>query len=338
MERNIALISEIEYCGKIEDDYSGDNPNVVTMVSKTLNATMLNYFFVRTLIHNDNFNFTHAIIIPSKNHPEYLEIIDFIKQNRPNCKVMLLQEGAYNFWLDWSMEFQKRYFEYMKSVDYFIYNNDVDANYYKQINAKSIKLRVPIDCDFINKKIICGRIVPFEKRKDYIVVGGSCNSWYNGTNSFIVANESKIKNIVTPTMGRDQKNEEYFLSQMFPNKEIKKLPFLPLTYWAKLISEAKYCIHLMPTVAGGNMVNICASVGTPIIGNELWDTQKECFHNLAIDVRDIVKGASLVKILDSNFEFYEDVSNLAKNKCTSIFDIPKVREHFFKQLDDYELI
>ena len=334
MERKIAIVSEIGFLGKLDGvDY---NRNILMVLIDTLDATHLNYEYASQ--HLEEFDFTHYFIIPSKTHPEKMDLCSEIREKHPSAKIMLNQEGPYNYWMGWGMDVQAKYYDLMKSCDYFVYNNECDEQYYNAICDKTILLPVPIDCDYVDKQIIPRGIVPYEKRLNIALIGGSCTPWYNGQNSMIVASTSNVEKICSPTMGRDKLNEEKILNKMFSDKQIVKLRFLQFDDWAKLISQVKFAVHLMPAIGGGNMTNICASVGTPIIGNELWDTQLTCFPELAINARNLRKAKFLVSKLETDKTFYEKVSVTAFSKCRLYFDKHKVRELVFHQLDKYEVL
>jgi hypothetical protein len=78
------------------------------------------------------------------------------------------------------------------------------------------------------------------------------------------------------------------------------------------VSNFKYGVHLMPTVAAGTFSLNCGYFGIPVIGNQKVDTQRLLHPHTSVDVSDINKARDLVIRLKEDNEFYDLCSNIAK--------------------------
>ena len=98
------------------------------------------------------------------------------------------------------------------------------------------------------------------------------------------------------------------------------------TDWMKQLSEFKYAVHLMPTIAAGTFSLNCAYFGIPCIGNERVDTQRICHPMLSVDVDNVYKAKQLAIRLKNDKDFYQECSDLAKFNYRSSYDIEKFKE------------
>jgi hypothetical protein len=98
------------------------------------------------------------------------------------------------------------------------------------------------------------------------------------------------------------------------------------TDWMKQLSEFKYAVHLMPTIAAGTFSLNCAYFGIPCIGNEKVDTQRLCHPELSVDVNDVEQAVYLAKRLKKDELFYEHCSKTAKENYKKLYNIEKFKE------------
>ena len=85
------------------------------------------------------------------------------------------------------------------------------------------------------------------------------------------------------------------------------------------LSEFKYAVNLMPTVAAGTFSMNCSYFGIPCIGNEQIDTQLQLYPELSVDVNDIHAARLLAIQLKQDLDFYEHVKHYAKQKLANSY-------------------
>jgi len=89
--------------------------------------------------------------------------------------------------------------------------------------------------------------------------------------------------------------------------------------WISHLSQFKYGVHLMPTVAAGTFTLNCAYWGIPCIGYEGLDTQSRCHPQLTIKINDLKHARELANKLKNDIGFYEAQSETAKNNFNVFF-------------------
>jgi hypothetical protein len=87
------------------------------------------------------------------------------------------------------------------------------------------------------------------------------------------------------------------------------------------LSNFKYAVNLMPTVAAGTFSMNCAYWGIPCIGNIDMDTQATLFPSLSVDINDIDSAVSLATHVRNNMEFYNTKSEEARNNLNNSYHI-----------------
>jgi hypothetical protein len=184
-------------------------------------------------------------------------------------------------------------------------HNESDATYYKGM-FPNVTVNV-IPTLLIETLIKDIQSSPQEKT----IIGGNMARWYGGFESFIVAQEFKLP-IWGQTSHAMRENEE----QLFNH-----LPRVSWVDWMRQLSEFKYAVHLMPTVAAGTFSLNCAYFGIPCIGNKHVDTQRICHPELSVDVADIEQARYLAKRLKKDEVFYKHCSKTALENYKKYYNI-----------------
>jgi hypothetical protein len=147
--------------------------------------------------------------------------------------------------------------------------------------------------------------------QDKAIIGGNFSHWYGGMQSYMASQYFDVP--MYTISSHSQRSQEEGL--------VKHLPRVMWTDWMKQLSEFKYAVHLMPTIAAGTFSLNCAYFGIPCIGNEKVDTQRLCHPELAVDCEDVEKAVTLAKLLKNDKGFYDTCSQMAKENYKKHYNL-----------------
>ena len=237
-----------------------------------------------------------VVIIPKKNIEKWV-MSGILKKLKQYCtRVAVMQEGPHWYYQDYPIHEQIWYYNTLVESDIIYVHNAKDKVYYEGLTNHS-DIRV-LPSLMIEDSV---KVIPRVAREG-VVIGGNFVSWYNGFDSYIVANE--VEEIVhAPSMGRRQPGEEHLL---------KHLPYLSWTEWIYTLNKFKYGVHLMRAFAAGTFALNCAYLGIPCVGYDGLDTQSVCHPNLTVPVGDLITAKKLMKQLKEDNSFYLEQSEIAK--------------------------
>jgi len=322
---NIIFVTEQNMIGKVPDDFYNLRTEFVWM--KMLGAFHLPYSELINLDTKYKKQIDEAdllMFIPSKSNPRFLEIIFKYRDK----KIGIIQEGPNNCWQEWDVYYQKLYLAIVREIATIVFcHNEYDKSYFQSITTKPVIILPTVQ--EVNKWL--KNIKPFKEKEDWVFVGGNCDRWYNGMNSYMVSTHPKIIKITFPSMGRKKKDEEYILKQ--GDKRVNHIPYLPLSDFLSVLKDYKYAVHLMPEIAAASFSLNCAMLGIPCIGNVYDDTQRKCFPDLSIHINDIGKAAYLLNKLISDKNFYAEVVNKAI-EAVKEFDIDFQRDKILNKIEE----
>ena len=89
--------------------------------------------------------------------------------------------------------------------------------------------------------------------------------------------------------------------------------------WVNHLSKFKYAVHLMPTHAAGTFALNCAYWGIPCIGYRGLDTQEELHPHCTVSDGNLEHAREIVKRLVTNYDFYKQCSDKAREKYKECF-------------------
>jgi len=280
----VAFFTEMGFKGKVPRNHPNMRTEFAWMVA--LNADHYN------LQEIPQKEYDLAIVINSKNHPEYVNI----KKLKPMCKkVAVMQEGPFWYFQDYELPNQIHYFNSLMEADLILVHNEQDRSYYKGLTGKT-------EVEVLSSLMIedpIGKIYPVSERTG-VMIGGNFKSWYGGFDSFMIA-KSITDEIYSPNMGRRSEGEEQL--------GITKLPYVQWDEWITELSKRKIGVHLMRTHAAGTFALNCAYLGIPCVGYKGLNTQQICHPNLTVSDGDLEEARYLIKKLNENEEFYKQCSN-----------------------------
>jgi len=230
--------------------------------------------------------------------------VDLVKKLKENNKeVFIIQEGPCWWFNDYELDDQINFINMIRSSDGIYAHNEHDAKFWK---------------GFTSKVFIMPTLMIEESIKDIVwnpqdkaMVGGNFSHWYGGMQSYMAAQYFDCE-MYTITSHSQRPQEEGL---------VKHLPRAMWTDWMKQLSEFKYAVHLMPTVAAGTFSLNCAYFGIPCIGNEKMDTQRLCHPELSVNVEDVDQAVYLAKKLKNDQSFYESCSKQAKENYRKHYDV-----------------
>lgn len=243
-------------------------------------------------------------------------IVDKLKAK--NNKVHFVQEGPHWLWNDYDLPDQILYYNMIATCDSIFAHNEHDTVYYRGLYPNK-PVRV---LDTLMIETLIDDIEPI--KQDKVIIGGNFARWYGGFESYITAQEFEV-----PVWGQTSHATRPGEDQL-----INHLPRVMWNDWMKALSEFKYAVHLMPTVAAGTFSLNCAYFGIPCIGNRQVDTQKLCHPALAVDVYDIDRARELARLLKSDKSFYEDCSYTAKQNYKLHYSLDNWKANITSILND----
>ena len=221
------------------------------------------------------------------------DIVNVLKANN-NKKVHYVQEGPHWWYSDYEVSDQIYFYNLLAQCDSIFAHNESDTLYYKgMFPGKPVRVISSLMIENLVKDII-----PTKQEK--AIIGGNFARWYGGFESYTVASRFEVP--IWVQTSHATRTEEALL------ENIKHLPRMLWADWIIKLSEFKYAVHLMPTVAAGTFSLNCAYLGVPCIGNIEVDTQRFCHPDLSVDVWDIEKAQKLALRLKDDTEFYEQCS------------------------------
>lgn len=242
-----------------------------------------------------------------------------VKLKENNSKVFYVQEGPHWWWTNYEIEDQILFYNMVSNCDGIFVHNETDVNYYKGLfKNKDVHIIPSLMIEETIKDVI-------SDKQNKVIVGGNFSRWYGGFESYLVASNFNLP-IWTQTSHAMRDNEDLV-------DNLNHLPRLSWTDWMYSLSQFKYAVHLMPTIAAGTFYLNCAYFGIPCIGNKFVDTQRVCFPELSIDVSDVYSANVLVDKLKNDSTFYEECSNYAKENYSKHFGIESFKNHFNKILE-----
>jgi len=311
----IAFLTEMGFTGKIPVDHTNMRTEFAWMfaldadhhnIYKYLEISDYDHVFVifpkgKTYLNSEGTRLADHVNPVS--NLLVLNIISKLKQN--NKQVHYVQEGPHWWFNDYEIDDQIYFYNMLSNCDSIYAHNESDVVYYKGLfKDKPVQVIPTLMIETLTKHI---KPEPEEK----VIIGGNFARWYGGFESYIVAQEFD-----SPIWGQTSHAMRDNEGQLFNH-----LPRVTWIDWMKQLSQFKYAVHLMPTVAAGTFGLNCAYFGIPCIGNIKVDTQRLCHPQLSVDVSDIEQAVYLANKLKTDPEFYSECSNIAKQNYNQYYNI-----------------
>jgi hypothetical protein len=315
MNKSILFLSQMNFEGKVPRTHKNMRVEFAQMC--TLNADHNSLYNVSTI--NKHYDVVVLLIPKTDTDREKLQSIDIVRESkRIGDKVLFMQEGPSWIFQDMSVNQQIWHYHILTEVDGILTENETDIKYFRGINPN-----IPISD--ITSLMITDLVSDAlnTPKEDKVIIGGNFTRWYGGFDSFVTARYFDCP-IYAPSMGRRQPNEESF---------VKHLPYMEWVDWIHKLSEFKYAVHLMPTIAAGTFAMNCGYLGIPCIGYGSLDTQRNIHPMLSVDVGDLYSANILADRLKNDYDFYLECSKNAKENYQKYHSEIVVKEKLNKFFD-----
>jgi len=232
-------------------------------------------------------------------------IIEVLKEH--NKKVCNIQEGPSWFFNDYNLDIQFHFYNKLSECDILFAHNYSDVRFYSGL-FRSKRVDV-IPTLMISPDFAC----PSHKQNKAIIEGNFAR-WYGGFQSYIVASTFDCP-IYVPSSHCKRNGEE-----QVPN--LHHLPWVNWNQWMLQLSEFKYAVNIMPTVAAGTFSMNCAYWGIPCIGNVNVDTQNTLFPRYSVGDYDIDTAQRMADALLDDAE-YKSVSEYAQETLRDSYHLDR---------------
>lgn len=297
----IAFLTQMGFQGKVPRNH----PNMRTEFAQMC-ALKADHYPLALVDNIDHF-YDHVILLIPKTPKdrESLLNVDLVnKARRIANKVWFMQEGPAWVFQDMPLSHQFWHYNILVDVDGIITENTTDIPYFRGLVGDS-KPIFDIPSLMIEDSINISSLSP---NKEGVIIGGNFVRWYGGFDSYIIANllETPINSV---SMGRKQPDEN-----LIP--DINYLPYMQWSEWITSLSQFKYAVHLMPTIAAGTFAMNCAYLGIPCIGYNEADTQRNLHPDLSVKMGDLESARKLALKLKNDTLFYKECSD----KCKSNYE------------------
>ena len=290
----IAFLSQMGFQGKIPRNH----PNMRTEFAQMCALNSDHYPLAN--IDNITEKYEHVILLIPKTDRDRdaLLSVDLIpKARRFANKVWFMQEGPSWIFQDMSIAQQFWHYNLLVDVDGILTENKTDIPYFKGLVGNKPVYDIP---SLMIEDAIDGHTLTHKNDRKGVIIGGNFVRWYGGFDSYIIARELDIP-ISSVSMGRKQKEEDAI-------PDIDYLPYLEWNHWINALSNFKYAVHLMPTIAAGTFSMNCAYLGIPCIGYKEADTQRILHPKLSVEIGNLEKARQLIKKLKKDEDFYNECS------------------------------
>jgi len=290
----IAFLSQMGFQGKVPRNH----PNMRTEFAQM--CALKSDHYPLSNIDSIMEKYDHAILLIPKTDRDRdaLLSVDLVpKAKRFANKVWFMQEGPSWIFQDMSIAQQFWHYNLLADVDGILTENKTDIPYFKGLVGNKPIHDIP---SLMIEDAIDGYTLTHKNDRKGVIIGGNFVRWYGGFDSYIIARELDIP-ISSVSMGRKQKEEDAI-------PDINYLPYLEWNQWINALSNFKYAVHLMPTIAAGTFSMNCAYLGIPCIGYKEADTQRILHPELSVEIGNLEKARKLINKLKTNEDFY--------NKCS----------------------
>jgi hypothetical protein len=161
----------------------------------------------------------------------------------------------------------------------------------------------------------------FKPKENRIIINGPFTMEYNALSQVLLAHTTGM-DIDIPPMGESRMPKDSW--EMADSIGVNYLNYMSWIDWMYNLSRYKIGYMLMPSAASGSFALNCGYLGIPCIGYQKADTQKLLFPDLSIDVYDNKKALDLTSKLVSDSNFYNYVSDYAKQSYSKNFTKQKM--------------
>lgn len=309
----------INYCVTemgIEGKMPRDNPNMRVLESQILAWDAEHIPIYKLLTEDKTYEGNVVVVLPKggvekqtirwliENHFDTFKAI----KSRFSGKVWFYQDGEIGYWNQHTVTLQIWWYNNVSQCDKILCPNETDMSYYKGMFPD-----IPVA---VMRSIMAFVPEPHALNEDKAIISGPLTREYNGLQQIIVAKQFGVP-IFIPPMGQERMPKDSWTTAT--SLDINYLDYTDWITWMKDLSSYKYAVNLPGVTAAASFSLNCAWWGIPCVGDLKADTQRICFPDTSVEYNDISKASELAKKLVEDKDFYQSISEKAKQKARSEF-------------------
>jgi len=317
---------KIDYCITemgFEGKMPRNNPNMRVLEAQMLAWDAEHIPIVKVLNENKTYEGNVVVVLPKGGVDK--QIIRWLVEKHFNTfenikskftgKIWFYQDGETGYWNQHTATLQIWWYNNVSQCDKILCPNETDISFYKGM--------------FPNKSVAVMRsIMSYDEVKENpkeakTIISGPLTREYNGLQQIMIAKRFEVP-IYIPPMGQERMPKDSWTSAK--SLDVNYLDYTDWITWMKNLSSYKYAVNLPGVTAAASFSLNCAWWGIPCIGDVHADTQRICFPELSIKYNDIETAIKLADILKEDKQYYEHISNRAKETVRKEF----TKEKFLK--------
>lgn len=258
---------------------------------------------------------------PTNNELKYLQIIDKLADNN---KVFINQESSIFDWFDWPAPEQQLYIKILSKVQAFLYHSEHDKEVMKIFINNFIKYPGCINFTISSPKLF--------NLNQYVLIPNPIKRYQRGMISHkLVTDILPNEEIYGMTYNYPLQNYNLAFPDKYQVGNMKLLPRVSFNDWIGIINGAKFGVDIHREFSGGNVSLEFGALGVPLVGNLDLDIQRNIFPDLSFECKDYDNIKKIIKMLNEDKDFYEEVSKKALYNTQNMYNSDKIVGEFKKE-------
>lgn len=258
---------------------------------------------------------------PTNNELKCLQIIDKLADNN---KVFINQESSIFDWFDWPAPEQQLYIKILSKVQAFLYHSEHDKEVMKIFINNFIKYPGCINFTISSPKLF--------NLNQYVLIPNPIKRYQRGMISHkLVTDILPNEEIYGMTYNYPLQNYNLAFPDKYQVGNMKLLPRVSFNDWIGIINGAKFGVDIHREFSGGNVSLEFGALGVPLVGNLDLDIQRNIFPDLSFECKDYDNIKKIIKMLNEDKDFYEEVSKKALYNTQNMYNSDKIVGEFKKE-------
>lgn len=258
---------------------------------------------------------------PTNNELKCLQIIDKLADNN---KVFINQESSIFDWFDWPAPEQQLYIKILSKVQAFLYHSEHDKEVMKIFINNFIKYPGCINFAISSPKLF--------NLNQYVLIPNPIKRYQRGMISHkLVTDILPNEEIYGMTYNYPLQNYNLAFPDKYQVGNMKLLPRVSFNDWIGIINGAKFGVDIHREFSGGNVSLEFGALGVPLVGNLDLDIQRNIFPDLSFECKDYDNIKKIIKMLNEDKDFYEEVSKKALYNTQNMYNSDKIVGEFKKE-------
>lgn len=258
---------------------------------------------------------------PTNNELKCLQIIDKLADNN---KVFINQESSIFDWFDWPAPEQQLYIKILSKAQAFLYHSEHDKEVMKIFINNFIKYPGCINFTIFSPKLF--------NQNQYVLIPNPIKRYQRGMISHkLVTDILPNEEIYGMTYNYPLQNYNLAFPDKYQVGNMKLLPRVSFNDWIGIINGAKFGVDIHREFSGGNVSLEFGALGVPLVGNLDLDIQRNIFPDLSFEYKDYDNIKKIIKMLNEDKDFYEEVSKKALYNTQNMYNSDKIVGEFKKE-------